>query len=251
MNSPISRLGGKRNLVKKILPIFPPHKIYIEVFCGAAWLFFAKEPAKNEIINDIDNELVNLYRIFQNHPEEFINQLNQLFISRKEFEDMLLRVPRTLTDIQRAVKFYYLNKCGYASSGEHFCLNLDGRTNINYELISKTLTQTKERLKRTYIENLHYSKLIEKYNKEDALFYCDPPYYNHENDYGKGIFSKDDHDKLYELLSNTKGKFVLSINDVPYIRVLYNKYNIKEVDTVYTTAKTSKKKVTELLITNF
>ena len=164
---------------------------------------------------------------------------------------MLLRVPRTLTDIQRAVKFYYLNKCGYASSGNHFCVNLDGRTNINYDLLSKTLQSTKERLKRTYIENLHFAKLIEKYNKEDAFFYCDPPYYNHESDYGKGVFYQEDHQKLFDLLSNIKGKFMLSINDVPIIRLMYNQFNIREVDTIYTTAKTSQKKVTELLITNY
>ncbi len=92
-------IGGKRRLVPLILPLFPEHTCYVEPFCGAAALFFLKPPSDVEVINDINGELVNLYRVVQNHLEEFVRQFKWALTSRTVFDWEQAKVPRTLTDI--------------------------------------------------------------------------------------------------------------------------------------------------------
>jgi DNA adenine methylase len=99
---------------------------------------------------------------------------------------------------------------------------------------------------------MHYAKLIERVDRPQTLFYIDPPYYNCEDYYGKGIFARDDFSRLSTLLASISGKFIMSINDVPEIRTLYSAFKIQEVDTSYSLPGADRKKgVTELLITNF
>ena len=107
-----------------------------------------------------------------------------------------------------------------------------------------------ERLSNVYIECLPYAEFIKRYNRVDTLFYLDPPYWNCENDYGKGTFCKADFDELAKLLKGIKGKFILSINDVPEIRQIFKAFYIKEVQTTYTVGTQSGKQAAELLISN-
>lgn len=88
MRSFLSYFGGKSRLVKTLLPLIPPHTGYIEVFSGAAWLLFAKpeEDSKSEIINDINSELVTLYRVVQNHLDEFVRYLRWILMARDQFD---------------------------------------------------------------------------------------------------------------------------------------------------------------------
>jgi len=111
----LSYLGGKSLLANKIIPLMPAHTCYCEVFAGAAWLFFKKEPSRVEIINDINSELVTLYRVVKLHLEEFIRYLKYILVARDEFERFKKEKPETLTDIQRAVRFYYLLRVGFNS----------------------------------------------------------------------------------------------------------------------------------------
>ena len=101
-----------------------------------------------------------------------------------------------------------------------------------------------------YIECLPYQDFITRYDRSDTLFYLDPPYWNCENDYGRGVFSKNDFDELAKLLKRIKGKFIMSINDVPEIRCIFKAFYIKEVQTTYTTGLQPGKKANELLISN-
>lgn len=189
MKSFLSYFGGKSLLAGKLVPRFPEHQCYCEVFVGAAWLLFNKEESKVEIINDINADLVTLYRVIQNHLEEFMRYLKWILVSRDEFERFKTEKPETLTDIQRAVRFYYLLKNGYSSRipNPSFSINTTRRANLNLLRIEEELSSAHLRLSRVYIENLHYQKLIERFDKPHTFFYLDPPYYNHEKDYGKGI----------------------------------------------------------------
>lgn len=100
-------MGGKRRLAKHILPIFPEHTCYVEPFAGGAALFFMRpNPAKVEVLNDLNGDLVNLYRVVQNHLEEFIRQYKWALTSRQVFEWEKMKRPETLTDIQRAARFF-------------------------------------------------------------------------------------------------------------------------------------------------
>lgn len=93
-------IGGKRRLANWILPRFPEHECYVEAFAGGGALFFAKDEAKVEVLNDFDGELVNMYRVIQHHLEEFIRQFKWSLSSRQIYEWLKMTHPETLTDIQ-------------------------------------------------------------------------------------------------------------------------------------------------------
>jgi DNA adenine methylase len=111
----LSWIGGKSLLAKEIIPLMPDHQCYCEVFAGAAWILFKKEPSKAEILNDINTDLVTLYRVIKHHLDEFIRYFKWILVAREEFERFRAENPETLTDIQRAVRFYYLVKTAHGS----------------------------------------------------------------------------------------------------------------------------------------
>jgi len=253
MKSFLSYLGGKSLLAGKIAARIPDHHCYCEVFAGAAWLLFRKEESTVEIINDINVELVTLFRVVKNHLDEFVRYLRWMLVARDEFERLKEAKPETLTDIQRAIRFFYLLKAGYASRIKNptFSVGTTGRSNFNLLRIEEELSQVHLRLVRVYIENLPFEKFIPRFDRPDTFFYLDPPYLGFENCYGDGIFRREDFTKLNELVKGLKGKFILSINDHPEIRLLFKGFRIKKEATLYTAAKTTKKKVNELVISNF
>ena len=204
-----------------------------------------------EIINDINSDLVTLYRVVKNHLEEFIRYLKWILVSRDEFERFKCEVPDALTDIQRAVRFYYLLRNAYSSRvpNPSFSISTIHCSRLNLLRIEEDLSMAHLRLSRVYIENLPYRQLIERLDKPHTFFYIDPPYYNCEDYYGKGIFAKEDFSVLADLLSGISGKFIMSINDAPEIRNLFKDFNIKEVPHSYSAR--GRKNVIELLITNF
>jgi len=247
-------MGGKSLLANKIIPKIPEHTCYCEVFAGAAWLLFRKEESKVEIINDINTDLVTLYRIVKNHLDEFVRYLRWILVSRDEFERFKKESPDTLTDIQKAVRFYYLVRTGYGSRlvNPTFSIATTGRSSFNLLRIEEDLSAAHIRLSRAYVENMHYEKLIPRFDKPHTFFYIDPPYHGCEDCYGKGIFGRADFDRLNSLLKDIKGRFIMSINDTREIRQTFGKFNIEKVKTTYTAGGADKKKpVTELLISNF
>lgn len=254
MNSILNYMGGKSLLTKKIIPLIPQHQCYCEVFSGAAWLLFRKEESEVEIINDINSDLVTLYRVIKNHLEEFIRYLKWILVARDEFTRFKTENPDALTDIQRAVRFYYLLRNGYGGKVYKPTFNIapTKRPNLNLLRIEEELSAAHLRLCRVYIENKPYQEIIKRYDRPSTFFYVDPPYYTFEDYYGPGIFSTDDFFLLAQLLSNIQGKFVMSINDVPIIRDLFKNFHIEEVMTSYSAAGAHRKKqVTELLIMNY
>ena len=100
------------------------------------------------------------------------------------------------------------------------------------------------------IECLPYQDFIKKYDTAQTLFYLDPPYYNCENHYGKGLFRRDDFNCIADILLGIKGRFIISINDTPEIREIYKDFNIKEISTLYSISSKKNKPVNELIISN-
>jgi DNA adenine methylase len=250
----LSYRGGKSLLVNKIIKRIPEHVCYCEVFAGAAWLLFGKEESKVEIINDINKDLITLYRVIKNHLEEFVRYLKWILVAREEFARFKAENPETLTDIQRAVRFYYLLKAGYGAKvvGQTFNIGPTRPSSFNLLRIEEELSEAHLRLSRVYIENMHYQRLIERFDRPETFFYIDPPYYGNEDDYGEGIFGRGDFVRLRDVLAGIQGKFIMSINDVPEIRGLFEGCSIEEVMTNYKMPGAHKqKRVTELLIRNY
>lgn len=250
--SPLAWVGGKSKLTNTIIPLIPDHKCYVEVFAGAAWVLFRKEPSKVEVINDINGDLITLYRVIQNHLEEFVRYFKWSLISREEFARLQRVDESTLTDIQRAARFYYLVKNSFGAKivGQSYGVANSSKPRLNLLRLEEDLSEAHLRLSRVQIENLPYDNLIKRYDSADSFLYVDPPYWDCENDYGKGLFGKDDFTLLRDTLANCKGKWLVSINNVPQIRELFKDFNIKEVETSYSIGQ-KKKPVTELLIANY
>lgn len=253
MNSPIPWQGGKSRLTDKIIKRIPQHEQYAEVFTGAGWVFFRKPMARVESLNDINGDLIAFYRVLQAHLEEFCKQFKWLLASRELFTDFRRQQEAGgLTDIQRAARFYYLQRLAFGGrqSGV-FGVDKTGPPRINLVRMEEELSQVHLRLTGVVVENLHWKEYVTRYDTDGAFFYLDPPYWGCENDYGKNIFSRDEFSDLAETLGKIKGKFLLSINDVPEIRDIFAHYNIEEVETTYSVDRKSNKKVQELLIMNY
>lgn len=254
MKSFLEYMGGKSLLTSKIISRMPAHRCYCEAFVGAGWLLFRKEESKVEIINDINSDLVTLYRVIKNHLDEFIRYLRWILVARDEFERMKKENPETLTDIQRAVRFYFLLKAGYAAriNNPSFSVAVSSPPRINLLRVEEELSAVYIRLARVYVENKPYAEIITRFDRPDTLFYCDPPYYGYEDYYGPGIFTRDDFTSLRDQLAGISGKFILSINDHPEIRKLFSGHRIDVVKTSYTSGGANKRKrVNELLIMNY
>jgi len=251
MNSFISWIGGKKLLRNKIIEQFPEtaeYDRYIEVFGGAGWVLFAKEKhAEMEVFNDANGELINLYRCVKYHSEALQKELNWNLVSREQFFDNREQLHiRGMTDIQRAARFFILIKNSFGTDLRSF--GVRGR---NLDNAIEYLSIVKDRLRSTVIENKDFESLIKTYDRDRALFYLDPPYYEAEKYYDVG-FREQDHIRLKEALDNLKGKFILSYNDSDYIRKLYADYKIIETERQNNLlCKGSSEKYKELIIKNY
>ncbi len=249
-------VGGKSKLTAQLIPLIPDHQCYCEPFAGAAWLLFTKDESRTEILNDINTELVTLYRVVRNHLDEFVKQFRWLLVSRDEFVRFMASPPDTLTDIQRAVRFYYLVRSGYGAkiSTPTFSVGTSRRSNLNLLRVEEDLSAAHLRLSRVTIEHLPYQAFIPRYDSADTFFYIDPPYFGCEDYYGKGVFSVDDFAVLRDLLLAVRGKFAMSINDTPEIRALFQGFTIRQVSLSYGIGVKSgqrRSKTTELVVLNY
>lgn len=245
-------IGGKRRLAKNILPLFPEHTCYVEPFAGGAALFFMKPPVACEVINDINGELVNLYRVVRNHLEEFVRQFKYSLVSRQMFEWAQLEHPATLTDIQRAARFFYLQKLAFGGKveGQTFGTAATQPPRLNLLRIEEDLSAAHLRLARTQIEHLEWSRCIERYDRPGTLFYLDPPYWGTEG-YGVG-FGLEEYDRIAELARSIKGKMIVSVNDIPEMRKAFDGLTIERTEITYSVGGAGRTgKSGELIIRNF
>ena len=190
-------------------------------------LFHKDKHAEMEIYNDINGNLVNLFKCAKYHPNAISEELELVINSREYFLDFIsLYNNSALTEIQRASMYFYLIKASYGSKVTHFGANFKDTTNAQY------LKKVKERLKSVVIENKSFDKLILQHDAQDSLFYCDPPYYGAESFYAAGgaSFDEEQHLKLNSILKEIKGKAIISYNDSDFIRELYRDFSIEETE---------------------
>ena len=225
INSFMAWVGGKKALRDEILARFPRnYKRYIEVFGGAGWVLFHKPPGNDfEVFNDFNGNLVNLYRCVREQPEALRNELRYMLNSRLDFEYMkgMLHSQAVLPDVRRAAYYYALIRYSYAAGTSTFGSQPHAMWN-NFPLIESAAG----RLQKVVIENKDCVKLIRQYDRPESFFYCDPPYYNADQYYETVSSDGFDHAGLADALLGIKGKFLLSYNDCPEIRALYDRPGI-------------------------
>lgn len=251
MNSFISWIGGKKLLRNKILEIFPEsesYNRYIEVFGGAGWVLFSKERhAELEVYNDVNGNLVNLFRCAKYHPAALQTELEYTLMSREQFFDAKSQIEaKGITDIQKAARFFILIKESYGTDLRSFGVSSKNMKNaIDY------ISKVSDRLSSVVVENQDFECILKTYDKTDTFFYLDPPYYETKRCY-QYEFTPEDHVRLKDALKKMKGKFLLSYNDCGYIRELYSNYHIVEVERLHNLVKEKEKPhYKELLIKNY
>jgi len=257
LKPPHGWVGGKSRLAKQIVSLMPEHKLYVEVFGGALNVLYAKEKLLKgnyrEVVNDYNNELINLHRAIRNNPQTLSIYLNRLLISRDIFEDIKKKRYKPKNNIEKAALFYYQLTQSFGSKGDNFAMSAKSRKPKN---IYRDFSKWSKRLKFVTIENMDFEKLIKEYDREEAFFYCDPPYVETESYYkNKKTFDKDDHIRLFKTLKNIKGKFFISYNNHPFIRELYKDFKITLSDEIRYTlggnVHRNKKEVREIFIRNY
>lgn len=226
-------IGGKRRLVDTLIARLPPHTCYVELFAGGAALFFMRHPAEVEVLNDVNGDVINLYRVVQHHLEEFVRQFKWALSSREMFRWLQDTPPETLTDIRRAARFYYLQQHAFGG-------RVDGQTYgtattappLNLLRIEETLSAAHLRLANAYIERLDWATCMERYDRPHTLFYADPPYWQTE---GYGVpFPWAQYELLAERMGTLRGKAIVSLNDHPDVRRCFARFQMEELEIDYT-----------------
>ncbi len=226
-------IGSKRRLAERLLMLFPKHECYVEPFAGAAALLFAKPHSPVEVLNDVNGELVNLYRVVQHHLEEFVRQFKWALTSREVFKWLQITPPETLTDIQRAARFYYLqvNCFGARVENQSFGTATTTPPGLNLLRLEEHLSAAHLRLSSVLIENLSWRDCLRRYDRPHTLFYMDPPYWETE---GYGVpFPIGEYKAMAAALRELQGRAVLSLNDHPEMREIFAEFPLETVDITY------------------
>ena len=228
LNSPFKWVGGKSRLRKYIIPLLPEHTCYVEPFAGAAWVLFGKMPSPVEVLNDLDHDLVNFFRVVKERPQELVASFEWELVSRAEFERLAATDVTRLDDIQRAHRFYYLIMAGWGGELHYprFQTSItDGGHGNRLIGALKTLQQRLQpvhsRLKTVIIENLDWQSCLDRYDRAGTVMYIDPPYPDNKCNYTHNMRGWEEHECMAKRLMNTQCKWLLSSYDTPEVRHLF------------------------------
>lgn len=244
-------MGGKRRMADKILPMIPKHTCYVEPFAGAAAILFAKEPSKCEVLNDLNGELVNLYRVVQHHLEELVRQFKWALTSRQIYNWLSDTPPETLTDIQRAARFFYIQTHTFGSkpATRAFGTKTSGRAQLNLLRLEEKLSAAHLRLHGVFVESMDWKDLVKRYDREHTVFFMDPPYLDVV---GYGIvWRKQDFEEMSEIVRSIKGRAIITVSNVPEMKKVFKGLRIKQVTTPYTIRHAGRTIGRELIIRNW
>ncbi len=202
--------------------MIPEHKTYVEVFAGAAALFFAKEPSQIEVINDLDSGLLNIYRVLKDKEkfERFQLLVELSPYSREEYLYCQASWKDCEDDVERAARYFVVaRQCFSGDIKAGWSMSVDDSRRgmpkgvASYLSAVDRLPEVHKRLRTVQLEASDFRKIIQKCDRPDTFFYLDPPYvtdtrrakdvYQHE-------MTDEDHEDLVELLLGIKGKAMLS-----------------------------------------
>ncbi|CUW95156.1 MULTISPECIES: DNA adenine methylase [Rhizobium/Agrobacterium group] len=251
---PAPYIGGKRVLAKAIIARIneTPHESYAEAFVGMGGVFLRRNlQPRMEVINDISGDVANLFRILQRHYPQFMETLRYQVTSRREFDRLSRTDPSTLTDLERAARFLYLQRTAFGGkvAGQNFGVSMQG-ARFNLLKLAPQLEAIHERMAGVVIEQLPWRRFIERYDRAGMLFYLDPPYYGNETDYGSGVFAREEFAEMADVLGRIKGRFILSLNAVPEVYEIFRIFKIMEIDCTYSLhGQGQAKAVREVIIT--
>ncbi len=247
-------LGGKKALHRKIIQRIEgiDHETYVEPFVGMGGVFLRRAwQPKCEVANDLNGEITNLFRILQRHYPQFLDVMKFQVTSRREFDRLRKCDPASLTDLERAARFLYLQRLAFGGKVDGvFGVATERPARFSLSRLEPILDAAHARLEGVIFENLDWRDVLDRYDSPKTLFYLDPPYVGGENDYGKGMFGSDDHAEMSDVLGGISGGFILSINDTPEVREWFGGFLCEEVRLKYTVSKGESVEAAELIVSN-
>lgn len=236
--------GGKYSHLDWLLPLLPPATHYCEPFGGSAAVLINREPSPVETYNDIHGEVVNFFRVLREQKDDLIEAIGLTPFSRAEFELAINKVIEELSDLERARRFYVLARqvrtglAQKASAGRWAHCLLTSRAGMA-GAVSRWLGAVEDlpliaqRLLRVQIEHASAVEVIERYDSEETLFYCDPPY-PHESRGDKNAYANEmtdtQHRELAEVLHGVHGKVALSGYRCALLDELYGDWQCVEAE---------------------
>jgi DNA adenine methylase len=255
MNSPFSWPGGKRALKNTLLSLMPSHEIYAEVFAGSAKLLFAKEPSRLEIVNDVNGDLINFFRVAKHRPSELAEELEAECIHAGRFRE-LRADRRDASELERALRFAYLVWYSFGGKGEHFARPSVKSPKVKRALdtVRCVLTATAERLSGVLIEQRDFMHILDRYDSASTFFYLDPPYVEYGDNGRYEPLTAARREEMFKRLAKLKGRFLMSFDDCEEIRTLARArhFKVKSVGVVYTLCGAAERRTSsELLIANY
>lgn len=260
--SPFRWVGGKSRLRQTIIGLLPPHCTYVEVFAGAAWVFFGKPPSRVEVLNDRDQEVMTFFRVVKERPEEFIASFEWELVSRAEFDRLAGLDPSKLTDVQRAHRFYYLIMAGWGGELRYPRFQTSivdaGHGNRLFGALAhleERILPIHRRLQRVILEDLDWQECFARYDQPGTVMYLDPPYPGNGCNYLFNMSEPDKHRKLAATLRQAKCQWLLSSYDNEFTRDLFAGFPLIPLESKsgMKTAKQGKTRVTnkEVVICNY
>jgi DNA adenine methylase len=241
MNPILNRVGGKFYMRKKIIQLIPEHDTYVEPFVGGGSIFYGKTPSKKEVINDLDTQV---YMCHLGGKENDF-PIFPLKLTSDEFYTVRKAKPTEPSDVLLLCNL--LQKNSFLSSGEtYYDPSMSDPTRKRGNVGSRNYPAYRERLKDTIILNTSYENVIKEYDSPTTFFYLDPPYENSKKTIK--VYRSIDYTQLRDTLKSIQGKFLLSINDSPFIREVFKDFTIDQVETRYCLKE---RKVSELFIKNY
>ena len=257
MNQIFRYPGGKAKAIKFIRPFWEncSHQEYREPFVGGGSVFIAKENVKRTWINDLDKDLIAFYKVIKNpdQREILIKELLKIRVSRETYDYFYKLKPESLID--KAIRFYFLNRCSFSGITKWNAFIGDSRWNI--EKNQDNIRSIGTKLKSCKITSLDFKKVISEDSSNDVFLFLDPPYAESRQvaAYNKA-FSIEDHTRLATLLKETKYKFLLTYDNCDFIRDLYKGFNLYDRTWTYSVANSRvhhnpRESGNELFITNF
>ena len=255
MNSAFAWPGGKRALVPTLLKLLPPHRLYVEVFAGSAKLLFAKEPSRREVINDLNGDVTNFFRVVKHRPAELAELLARECVHAGRFRE-LRSAEAPACEIERALRFAYLAWYSFGAKGEHFASSNAKAFRVKRPLttVRATLDRTAERLAAVLIEQRDFAEILARYDAPDTIFYLDPPYVAFGSNGRYDPLHESRRAELFQSIALLRGKCLLSFDDHPEIRARAAEHglHLREVSVQYTLGGTHQAKAAgELLIANY
>lgn len=223
MNALLKYPGSKWKVADWIISRFPHHKVYLEPFFGSGACFFKKAPCYLETVNDINGDIVNLFRVCRERPDELSRQLTLTPFAREEFENCYEHSEYPIEQARRTLVRYH-QSFGTSNSSKYSWRNVQTyggpRTATMWNNLPEIVQDVARRLKDAQIENTDALELIRRYNHPKTLIYIDPPYLldlRKRNMY-QNEMSDEQHKELIQIIKRSKSMIVLS----GYDNELYN-----------------------------